>query len=166
MSNNRAHFTNFIDCKGVGQVGNNEVISSCSLGTGLMMTGVDGEQHWVTPNKVVYTPRIMHNLILLSPVRQNHLLIGISDDPRDRKCGRIILYQKTSGEVKMGGFETRDGLFAAVTRVCCPDQAHISRMESECVWHRRLVQCSDEILRASVGQVREIEESDFGGTGD
>lgn len=60
MSNNRAQFSNFVECKEAGQVGNNDVIPLYGVGTARMETVVDGVKNYITLNGVRNTPKIMN----------------------------------------------------------------------------------------------------------
>lgn len=124
MYNNRAHFSNFVECEGVVQVYNNEGILSYSVGTVRIMTMVDGVMHYVTLNDVMYTAGIMHNIISIAPVRKNRFRVQIDDDPSNAKHGRMDLHHKPSGEVKIYGYKTREGLYNAITRVPEPGARH------------------------------------------
>lgn len=160
MCNNKAYFSNFVEREGVVQVGNKEVIPSYGVGTVPMTTMVNGKQHYVTLHDVLYTQDIMHNLISISQVRRKQFRVRIDDEPNNMTRGRMDLHHKPSGEVKMCGIETGEGLYEAVAQVFL-DQAHVAKTTSMNVWHRRLGHASNELLQASVQHMHGVEGTNF-----
>lgn len=57
MSNNRARFSDSIECKGVVKPGINDVIPSYGVDAVRMATVVDGVKHYITINGVMHTPK-------------------------------------------------------------------------------------------------------------
>lgn len=118
MSKNQAHFSDFVKCKGVVQVRNNDVIPSYGIETVQMAAVIDEVKHYIVPNGVTYIAKIMHDLVSISHTRKKHFKVRIDDDPSNATVETMELYCKPSGKVKMCGVETVNGLYQAIARAC------------------------------------------------
>lgn len=98
MSNNRAYFSEFLECEGIVQVGNTEMIPSYWVGAVRMASVVDGTKQNITLNDVIGSPKIMHNLIFIAQARKRNFRVRIDDDPENAIVGRMELYHKPPGQ--------------------------------------------------------------------
>lgn len=70
------------------------------------------------------------------------------------------LQQKSSVQVRMCRFETREGLYEVVPCVCVI-QKHPTQTEFVCLWHRSLGHASNKMLQMSAHYMKVIEITNF-----
>lgn len=154
MANRREYFVDFTPGHGVVQVGNNETIQSYGTGSVRVLGTSNGQRNYVTLHNVAYVPEIMFNLISVSRVRRKGFRIVIDEDECNPNRGKMEMMHKASGEIKMVGFETDEGLFKAALKIAKPEQAHASIATNDHVWHERLGHIGKKVLRESAPHVR------------
>lgn len=75
------------------QFGNNKVISSYGVGTVRIIGYVDGVEHKIARQDVIYISGIMHNLIYIEQVRKNVFQALFDDDLNNARRGKLDLQQ-------------------------------------------------------------------------
>lgn len=91
-------------------VGNGATIQILFSGSAMAETMLDAVRHTITFHNVLYVPDLMYNLISIPVARRKALQITINDDNNYPKSGRLELYHKMSGNVKLLGIEIKEGL--------------------------------------------------------
>lgn len=152
MFNSKSRFFGFVKYKRVVQVGNNEVICSYGVRTVRMMTMLDRVQPYVILQDEMYTLEIMRELISIAQTRQNRFKSRIDDNHSNLTRVRTDLHHKPSDMVQICGFEMREGLHDAASRVRS-NQALVNWNDSGGMWNQSLGQASYEVLRASTQKV-------------
>lgn len=106
--------------------------------------------HNVLLQNVLYVPETAYNLISVSEIHRKDFLIRIDSDSLNHRRGLKELVHNVSGETKMVGLKTDDGLYQAIVKVSESERAHIPPQSCSLLWHRRLSHCRMETLKNSV----------------
>lgn len=161
MSNSRENFVTFIEARGSVQLGDNDTITSIRYGNVRMATVTMGVKHILLLRSVLYTPDLMYNLIYISQVSRNNFKVIIDNEKEDQKKVTLKLMHKPTGQIKMVGIETTEGLYEALVSVCS-GVANIVTEKQKSIWHERLGHCSSDVLRDTIPHVRGIKEINSG----
>lgn len=160
MANCREFFCEFKPESGTIQVGNNEFIRSEGIGTVKVATVVRGVKKIVVLTDVLLVPEIAYNLISISQARRNGHRIIIDGRRNQNQRGVLELFNKKSGDVKMIGIETKEGLYEAALKVRL-EKAHTAVCAKEKPWHERMGHCGKETLIRSLPHIDGINEGEI-----
>lgn len=130
-----------------------------------MMNIVVGTQHLVALRYLMYTSAVTNNLISIAQAERNRSLVWVDDNSSSATNSWMDLRHKPSIDVEMRGFERREELYEAVTRVCS-NLALVANTDSVDMCHRRLGNSSFEVLRKLVEYGNGVSGSGFENVGE
>lgn len=114
MSSHLSHFSDFFKCSAFVWACNNECIPSYGVGTVRMITIECVVSHNDALQDVLYAPVTLQNLFSASQVQRNCFRVLVDKDLKHAMLSRMDLHRRSSGKVKMCGFETGDGFYETV----------------------------------------------------
>lgn len=114
MCNCRESLVKFTELHALISVGNKKSAGPLGYCSVELTDVARGDKTWILLGDVIYVLDLMYNVISFSQVRRNCFANNADSNLDGSRESIINLTHKLSREIRMLGFETKDGLFEAI----------------------------------------------------